>query len=161
MLDLAVKDALDKFSIAYEVRGCDSDFADTAAYCEKYNFPLESCANTILVADKKDSDNIAACVVLATDRLDVNKKVRKLINAKKVSFASAEKTTELTGMKIGGVVAFGLPSRIPILIDQKVMARPGVIMGGGNRSSKVLLKPAELQKLSNHQIVDISLNPVE
>lgn len=157
MLDEKVEQALLKNNITYKIIDCDPDYADTAAYCEKYNFPPENCANTILVADKKDSKNVAACVVLATGRLDVNKKVRKLIGARKISFANSEQTVKLTGMKIGGVVVFGLPANVPILVDNKVMARPEVIMGGGNRTSKILLKPSELQKLPNHQIVDISL----
>jgi len=160
MLDPIVKNALDGASITYAAQDCDPDFADTAAYCEKYNFPAEKCANTILVAGKDNKSQVVevvACVVLATDRLDVNKKVRKLLGSKKASFASSEQTTELTGMKIGGVVVFGLPVSIRVLVDQQVMNKDEVIMGGGNRSSKVLLSPNELKKLPNAMIVDISL----
>ena len=78
----------------------------------------------------------ACCIVLATCKLDVNKKVSALLETKKVSFASAEQTLELTGMQIGGVTPFGLPD-IPIFIDSMVMEQKEVIMGGGNRSTKV------------------------
>jgi len=157
-VDGSVQKSLDSLGISHKVLGCDPDFADTTAYCEKYNFPPEKCANTILVAgkDKSGSREIVACVVLATDRLDVNKKIRKLLGAKKASFANAEQTAELTGMKIGGVVIFGLPGTIKILVDQKVLEKDEVIMGGGNRSSKILINPTELEKLPNLKIADIT-----
>ncbi len=160
MLDPVVKDALDSLPISYEVQGCDPDFADTAAYCKRYNFLPDTCANTILVAGKDNKSQVVetvACVVLATDRLDVNKKVRGLLGTKKASFASGEQTVELTGMQIGGVVVFGLPDSIRVLVDQKVMTKDQVIMGGGNRASKLLLDPKALQKLQNVRVEDISI----
>lgn len=78
----------------------------------------------------------------------------KLLGAKKVSFASAEQTLELTKMQIGGVTPFGLPD-IPIYIDSAVMkSEMPVILGGGNRSTKVLCLPAELLKLPNVEVIE-------
>jgi prolyl-tRNA editing enzyme YbaK/EbsC (Cys-tRNA(Pro) deacylase) len=77
---------------------------------------------------------------------------------KKASFASAEQTLELTGMQIGGVTPFGLPD-IPIYIDSAVMNNEEVVLGGGNRSTKVLLNPKELQKLPGAQVVEGLASP--
>jgi prolyl-tRNA editing enzyme YbaK/EbsC (Cys-tRNA(Pro) deacylase) len=75
------------------------------------------------------------------------------LGVKKASFATAEETISHTGMMIGGVTPFGVTA-IPIYVDAAVMQRPRVIMGGGNRSSKVLLSPQELQKLPTVQVVE-------
>ena len=153
-LGLVVGAALASHGIDHQVLACDPELADTAAFCEHYGFALDQAANTILVASKKvDPPRFCACVVLGTTRLDVNRKVSELLGVKRLSFADAETTKELTGMLIGGVTAFGLGD-LPIYVDSAVMTRSQVVMGGGNRSSKVLLHPSELLKLPNAVVVD-------
>ncbi len=147
LLDPRVLAALRTHDVAYQVLACDPDLADTAAFCEHYGFALEQAANTILVASKKiDPPRYAVCVVLGTMRLDVNHRVSELLQVKRLSFADAEVTRELTGMMIGGVTAFGIDG-IPLYLDAAVLDQPQVVMGGGNRSSKLLIAPAELTKL--------------
>jgi prolyl-tRNA editing enzyme YbaK/EbsC (Cys-tRNA(Pro) deacylase) len=137
-----------------EVIPCDPEFADTAAFCEKYGYPLEQSANTILVASRTEPKVFAACVVTADRKLDVNGTVRRLLGVRKLSFASAEDTVALTGMMIGGVTPFGLPDGVPLYIDAALMAHPWVIVGGGDRSSKIKLPPSELAELSGAEVVD-------
>jgi prolyl-tRNA editing enzyme YbaK/EbsC (Cys-tRNA(Pro) deacylase) len=43
---------------------------------------------------------------------------------------------------------------LPVYIDGAVMRQPRVVMGGGNRSSKILLEPTELLKLPNVEVAD-------
>ena len=153
LLHPSVSAAADANGLLYMVMACDPELADTAAFCEQYGFQPGQSANTIIVASKDDSSKTACCVVLATTKLDVNKTVRKLLGVKKASFASQEFTRDHTGMEIGGVTAVGIQD-MPIYIDAAVMAVPEVVMGGGNRSSKLLLAPKELTKLPNVTIVD-------
>lgn len=153
-LDAKVKAALDKLGVIYKVLGCKPELADTAAFCEYYGYSPAHSANTIIVAAKTDPVKYCACVVLATTKLDVNKKVCKLLEARKASFANADQTMDLTGMMIGGVTAFGLPKDLPIYVDSAVMQNEQVIMGGGNRTSKLLLDPAEMNKLPKLQVTE-------
>jgi prolyl-tRNA editing enzyme YbaK/EbsC (Cys-tRNA(Pro) deacylase) len=150
----AVKADLDRQGLAYEVMTCDPDFADTAAFCAHYGIAPEDSANTILVIGKSNPPVYAACVVLAHTRLDVNRTVRNRLGVRKASFASAEETRDLTGMLIGGVTAFGLPDGMPLWIDSRVMERPLVILGGGNRTSKLKIAPAELAKARGIEVVE-------
>jgi prolyl-tRNA editing enzyme YbaK/EbsC (Cys-tRNA(Pro) deacylase) len=149
---------LDGLGMAYELQPIDPAFADTAAYCERYGVPLDHAANTIVVASKKEPRQFAACVVKATTRLDVNRAVRRLLNASKVSFASAEETRALTGMLIGGVTVFALPPDLPIYVDDKVLALEWAILGSGSRSSKVRVSPEVLRRLPGVQVVPLSLD---
>jgi prolyl-tRNA editing enzyme YbaK/EbsC (Cys-tRNA(Pro) deacylase) len=150
----SVQQALEANNIVHSVLECDPDLADTATFCEHYRFTLEDAANTILVASRKvEPTKHALCVVVGTTRLDVNKAVCKQLEVKKASFADAETTKQLTNMMIGGVTIFGVPN-IPIFIDSAVLAQQRVVMGGGNRSSKVVLDPKELLKLPNVDVVD-------
>src|SRR5438067_12632924 len=144
-----------------EVIPCDPDFADTAAFCKKYGYALDVSANTILVASRNVEPKVfAACVVTADRRLDVNGTVRRLMGVRKASFASGEDTVALTGMMIGGVTPFGLPEGVAIYIDAVVMEKEWVIVGGGDRSSKLKLAPSELAALPGAQVVaGLSLSP--
>ena len=96
--------------VDYELFPCDPALADTAAFCAAYGFAPEESANTILVIGKSDPPRYAACVVLAPNRLDVNRAVRDRLGTRKASFAPSESTREITGMEIGGVTVFGLPA---------------------------------------------------
>ncbi len=120
---------LEARGLAFEVMECDPELADTARFCEAYGIPLENSANAILVASRKPEGHNAVCVVLATTRLDVNGTVRQKLGVRKVSFASADLTRELTGQEIGGVTIFGLPDGLPVWIDSRVLDRDWVIVG--------------------------------
>lgn len=149
-----VATAIKTYGIQAEELACDPDFADTAAFTEKYGFTPEQSANTILVASKKvEPVRYAVCIVLASTRLDVNKKVTELLRIKKASFADSETTKERTGMEIGGVTAVGIED-LPVYIDSAVMEQEKIIMGGGNRSSKLVLAPKELLKYPSVQVIE-------
>src|SRR3954454_19977107 len=137
----------------YELFACDPALADTAAFCAAYGFALEDSANTIVVVGKSQPPVYAACVVLATHRLDVNRTIKQRFG-RKASFASPDETRELTGMEIGGVTAFGLPADLPLWVDAAVMTRPRIVLGGGSRSWKVLAPPSILLTLPNVDVVE-------
>lgn len=132
----------------YEVIEIDPALADTADFCEHYGYPLQISANCILVASKDDPPQVAACLALATTRLDVNKRVRKLLGVRKLSFAPAELTREATGMEIGGVTPFALPASLAgrRWADERIAGLDRVIVGGGSRSLKLLVAPAALEQ---------------
>lgn len=146
--------ALEPLGIDYELFACDPALADTAAFCAAYGFAPEDSANTILVIGKADPPRYAACVVLAPNRLDVNRAVRDRLGTRKASFAPSESTRDITGMEIGGVTVFGLPRELPIWVDARVMQRERIVVGGGSRSWKVLLAPAALASIPGVEVVD-------
>ena len=150
----ALRRRIDSLGADYEIVPCDPGLADTAAFCAHYGYRMEDSANTIVVAGKVEPPVHAACVVLATTRLDVNKTVRNRLGVRKASFASAEDTQRLTGMMLGGVTVFGLPDDLPIWIDSRVMDRGRIVLGGGSRSCKVLAPPAILLELANAEVVE-------
>ena len=149
-------DRLDALGVEYQIVPCDPDLADTAAFCEAYGYALEDSANTIVVMGRADPPVYAACVVLATTRLDVNKVVRKRLGTRKASFASGEDTQALTGMAIGGVTPIGLPEGLPLWVDARVMEREQVILGGGGRERKVHAPPSLLTALGAEVVEDLA-----
>jgi prolyl-tRNA editing enzyme YbaK/EbsC (Cys-tRNA(Pro) deacylase) len=153
-----VREALASAGIdTYEVLACEPELADTAEFCNHYGIAAEEACNAILVALKSTPRRYVACLVRADTKLDVNRKVSELTGVKRLSFASGDETAELTGMLIGGVTIVGLPAEIPIYVDQRVMEQPRIIIGGGNRSSKIRLAPSELLKLPNASVADVAV----
>jgi prolyl-tRNA editing enzyme YbaK/EbsC (Cys-tRNA(Pro) deacylase) len=139
---------------AVEVVDCDPALADTAEFCAAYGYSMDDSANAILVIGKSDPPRFALCLVLASTRLDVNRTVRVRLGTRKASFASAEMTTELTGMTIGGVTPFAAPPGLPIWVDAAVMTRDRIVVGGGSRRCKVVGPPGMLGELDGVEVVE-------
>ena len=154
LLHPLVRDALASLEVGFEVMECDPELADTAAFVAAYGVPAERSANTILVASKGAEPTYVACVLLATTSLDVNNVVRREMGVRKASFAGADPVRELTGMEIGGVTPFGLPAGLPILVDARVMEPDWIVLGGGNRSSKLRLAPDALRALPELHVIE-------
>ena len=157
-----VRESLDATGVAYEVMDCDPKLADTAVFCEHYGVPVEQSANTILVAGRPrgGGDKVyVACVVLAHTRLDVNNCVRRRLDVKKASFASADETRDLTGMLIGGVTAAALPEGMPLWVDARVMDAAWIVLGGGDRSTKIKAPPSVLTALGGEVVEDLAVVP--
>jgi len=149
-----------ELGLEHTVIECDPKYADTQDFCQHYGYSLDESANVLLIASKKGEEKFAACVVLANSRLDVNKVARKKLGVSRISFAKPEQTKEQTGMELGGVTPFGLPAHIPIWIDARVMDCERIILGGGDRASKVIMPPAELLKVPHSEVVENLANPI-
>ena len=153
LLHPLVHHSLEALGVDYEVMECEPALADTAAFVEAYDIPLDQSANTILVASKGAEPAYVACVLLATTSLDVNNAVRREMGVRKASFARADPVRELTDMEIGGVTPFGLPDGLPVLVDARVMRPAWIILGGGNRSSKLRVAPDTLRAIPAVRVV--------
>ena len=148
-----IRQFLESTKLEFTVMDCDPKLADTNIFCKEYGVDLEDSVNAILVKTKTGELKYAACALLATTKLDINKKIRKKLGARKVSFANIEETAKLTTMNIGGVTPLSLPTTLPLWIDSKVMNRDSIILGGGNRSSKINVSPKIFHFTPNTEIV--------
>jgi len=155
-IEARVRQAAAATGVRFEVVACDPALADTAEFCRAYGYALEDSANCVLVKGKSDPPVFAACIVLATNRLDVNGVVRRRLGTRKASFAGADEVEALTGMTIGGVTPFGMPAQLPIWIDARAMARERIVLGGGSRSCKIVGPPALLSALGGEVVIDLA-----
>jgi prolyl-tRNA editing enzyme YbaK/EbsC (Cys-tRNA(Pro) deacylase) len=138
-----------------QVAPIDSELADTAAFCDAYDVPLDASANCVVVAGRRGGEQrLAACVVLATTRADVNGLVRRQLDARKCSFAAMDLAVAETGMEYGGITPIGLPADWPVLVDAAVAAAPYVVVGSGRRRSKLALPGMALVDLPGAEVLD-------
>jgi prolyl-tRNA editing enzyme YbaK/EbsC (Cys-tRNA(Pro) deacylase) len=133
----------------------DADLADTAAFCAAYDVPLETSANCVVVAARRAGQTtLAACVVLATTRADVNGLVRRHLGARKASFAPQDVAVAESGMEFGGITPVGLPADWPVLVDPEVEAAEFVVIGSGIRGSKLAVAGSLLAALPAAEVLD-------
>ena len=149
-----IRQFLESTKLEFEVMDCDPELADTKIFCREYGIDLNDSVNAIIVKTKTGKLKYAACALLATTRLDINKLIRKKLGARKVSFADIAETAKLTTMNIGGVTPLTLPSSLPLWVDSKVMQRSSIVLGGGNRSSKIKVSPRIFVYTDNTEIVE-------
>ncbi|MFF3867810.1 YbaK/EbsC family protein [Micromonospora sp. NPDC001898] len=133
----------------------DEGLADTAEFCAAYEVGLDVSANCVVIAGRRGGEvRYAACVVLATTRVDVNGMARRMLDVRKASFAPMADAVEATGMEYGGITPIGLPEDWPILVDARVVAAPHVIIGSGVRRSKIALPGPALGALPGARVVE-------
>ncbi len=156
-----LKQRLSDLGTTYKLIPCNPELADTRVFVEHYDYCIQDCANTIVVKSKTGEQKFAACVVLATCRLNVNHTVRNKLKTRKVSFASAQETENLTGMTVGGVTPIGLPDNLPLWVDNAVMLRDEIVLGGYSRDWKIIISPEVFLHIPNTEIVEGLANPLE
>ncbi|GAB3751110.1 YbaK/EbsC family protein [Microlunatus parietis] len=136
----------------------DAALADTAAFCEAYDVPLEASANCVVVSGRRaETERTAACLVLATDRADVNRVVRKHLDVRKISFAPMDDAVSRTGMEYGGITPIGLPADWPVLVDAAVTEQPWIVVGSGIRGSKLALPGPDAGRLPGAEVIKLAI----
>ncbi|ACQ80542.1 YbaK/prolyl-tRNA synthetase associated region [Beutenbergia cavernae DSM 12333] len=161
LLAVPVRDALEQWATteagvadAVLVAPIDPVHADTAAMTAAYGLELEASGNCVLVAGRRGGDErLAAAIVRATTRADVNNVIRRLLDVRKASFLATERAVADSGMEYGGITPLGLPESYRVLLDARVAVGP-VIVGSGLRTSKLLLPGELLAAWSRAEVVD-------
>jgi prolyl-tRNA editing enzyme YbaK/EbsC (Cys-tRNA(Pro) deacylase) len=133
----------------------DPGLADTAALCERYDVSLDVSANCVVISGSRAGESrLAACVVLATTRADVNGLARKRLGVRKASFAAMDVAVTESGMEYGGITPVGLPADWPVLVDAAVVASDQVVVGSGLRRSKLVLPGEAVGALPGADVLD-------
>ena len=137
----------------------DPDLADTAAMSEAYGVPMTASANCVVVSGRRGGEErVAACVVRADTRADVNNLVKRRLDVRKASFLPMERAVEETGMEYGGITPVGLPLGPPqdwrLLVDAACLEIDVAVIGSGVRRSKLLLPGRRLGELPGAEVVE-------
>jgi len=122
----------------------DPEYADTAAMSARYDVPMEWGANCVVVMGKREGEErVAACLVRADTRADVNNLVKRTLDVRKCSFLAMDRAVEESGMEYGGITPVGLPSDWRVLVDDACLAIEACVIGSGVRRSKLVV-PGQL-----------------
>ncbi len=155
LLAPSVHQALRKWDLGVQVAVVEIDpaLADTQALTDAYALPLDASANCVVVAGRRDGvERIAACVITADTRADVNNLVKRRLDVRKASFLATDRAVAETSMEYGGITPIGLPVGWRLFVDASVADIDVAIIGSGVRRSKLLLCGAYLAAYSGVEL---------
>src|SRR3569623_3135712 len=76
----------------------DPEYAATAAMSERYDVPMAAGANCVVVMGRREGEErVAACLVPAATRADVNNLVKRTLDVRKCSFLPTDRAVEESG----------------------------------------------------------------
>ena len=132
----------------------DPAYADTAAMSERYAVPMESGANCVVVMGRRDGEErVAACVVRADTRADVNTLVKRTLDVRKASFLAMDRAVEESGMEYGGITPVGLPEGWRVLVDAACLEIEAAVIGSGVRRSKLVVPGRLLGEIPGAEVL--------
>jgi prolyl-tRNA editing enzyme YbaK/EbsC (Cys-tRNA(Pro) deacylase) len=102
---------------------------------------------------------VAACLVRADTRADVNNVVKRTLDVRKASFLPMDQAVAESGMEYGGITPVGLPAGWRLLLDARVPEVEVAVIGSGVRRSKLLLPGHRLADLPGAEVLTDLANP--
>jgi prolyl-tRNA editing enzyme YbaK/EbsC (Cys-tRNA(Pro) deacylase) len=133
----------------------DPSVADTAAMSEAYDLGMDTGANCVLVGGRREgAERVAACLVRADTRADVNTVVKRALDVRKCSFLPMDRAVEESGMEYGGITPIGIPAEWRLLVDARVLAIDVAVIGSGTRRSKLLIPGRLAGALPGAEVVE-------
>jgi prolyl-tRNA editing enzyme YbaK/EbsC (Cys-tRNA(Pro) deacylase) len=133
----------------------DPSVADTAAMSEAYDLGMDTGANCVVVGGRREGvERVAACLVRADTRADVNTVVKRALDVRKCSFLAMDRAVEESGMEYGGITPVGLPTPWRLLVDSRVLDIDVAVIGSGTRRSKLLIPGRLAGELPGAEVVE-------
>lgn len=115
----------------------------------------EALLRTIVV--RRGENDYVFILVPAGRRFDWQK-LRAHLGVRRLSLPDAAEAHAATGYQRGAITPFGSSTAWPVILDEAVLARPLVAIGGGAHGVNLHLPPADLVAALAAAVVDVS-NP--
>ena len=112
-----------------------------AQAAEERNQYIEQVIRSILF---RLAEGEYAMALIAGPRQISWKSLRRHFNQSRLSMAKPEEVLEVTGYEVGAVSPFGLPTALPMLVDQSVLDQQSVSIGSGVRATTIFIKTPDL-----------------
>jgi len=103
-----------------------------------------------------DDEGLPILGIVTGDRRVSEKKLARACGAKRVRRANPAEVKRFTGYEVGGVPPVGHKRKIRTFIDEKVMSFDKVVGGGGEINALLEISPAEIRRLTDGEVRDIS-----
>ena len=114
--------------------------------------PLEMVCKTLVV--KATGKVFSLAIVPGDQRIDM-RLMASAVGEKKVDMAEADEVEKITGYKPGGVSPFAMRRKLPVVIEESLLALDRIIVNGGRRGVLVEMDTETLVKILEAEPVDI------
>ena len=102
----------------------------------------------------KTENTFTMCLVAGDKKVSLNK-IKKILNIKDVSMASAENVKNITGYTIGGVSPIGHLNKIEIFIDNSLERFTNLFAAAGHPNCVFKTNFTNLQKITNGSLKEL------
>lgn len=111
----------------------------------------------ILRAKRSESDRFFVMLVMPADRKFDKARVKHLLSARDVRFATEQEVAELTGgVEVGGVPPFGNLFGLAVISDPALYENETIVFNAGDRRFSVAMAAADYRRLVNPQVAPIT-----
>lgn len=126
-----------------------------AAGVKEYNIALSEAAPTLIL--KSESEMLAA--IVRADRKVSFKKLKKLLNVKKIRLASPEEVKALTGAEVGYVSLINKELRS--IIDNSLFKNEYIYGGCGVQNYTLRIKTSDLAAITHAAVLDFTESRID
>jgi Cys-tRNA(Pro) deacylase len=127
----------------------------TAVSARELGVPEQSVVKTLIMEDERKEP----LVVLMHGDLQVStKELARAIGAKSVAPCSPDTAQRHSGYLVGGTSPFGTRKRMPVYLEESILALPLIYINGGSRGFLVSIKPSELVRVLNPVLVKVGIS---
>ncbi len=114
--------------------------------------PLEMVCKTLVI--KATGNAYWLAIIPGDQRLDP-RRMAAAINAKHADTAEPAEAEKVTGYKVGGISPFAGRRKLPVVIEESLLALDKIIVNGGRRGVLVEMSTETLMRLLEAQPADL------
>ena len=103
----------------------------------------------------RTENSFTLCLVAGDKKASLNK-IKKTLNIKDVSMASADNVKNITGYTIGGVSPIGHLNKVDVFIDNSLERFTSLFAAAGHPNCVFEINFTDLQKITNGSIMEIT-----
>ena len=117
---------------------------------------VEQAAKAIIMKAKKNGEYMYIQFILSGSKKVDTKKMKKELELKKLSLASAEEVLKITGCTVGSVPPMGHLFNLKTYMDEHLLELETIYFSAGTHHDSVKTKPELLKKIVNPEIISVS-----
>jgi len=153
-----VRQALAGFGLKAEIKHFDASTRTSADAAAAIGCTVEQIAKSVIFRAVK-SDQAVLVMASGSNRVDTAKITAAL--GEEIGKADAEFVRKRTGFAIGGVAPVGHSEPCKVLIDRDLEAFSEIWAAAGSPHAVFRLTPAELQQITEGQVLDIKVGDIK
>jgi len=123
-----------------------SDHGGAGQAAEALNVDAHRVVKTLVM---KAEDRVLLLMLMHGDREVSTRQLARVIGRKKVLPADPSVAQRSTGYQVGGISPFGTRNRLPVYVEESILALESIFINGGKRGFLVEIDPAILTKTLN------------
>jgi len=147
-----VNDFLNKFNSDLSIIALDTSAKTALEAAQSLSCDVGAIVKSLIFRTDK---NFLLCLVAGDKRASLIK-IKKILNIKDVSMASAEEVKSVTGFTIGGVAPVGHLNNLDVFIDNSLERFEHLYAAAGHPNCVFKINFKDLQKITNGSITEIT-----